>query len=259
MNRNRRCSSQYNLNSELSVDLGVFSLLARNQEPKLRASRESTIYNHCKCLCSLRVSNFVRFQNINISLVLQGLVKSNSAHPVLSPQHHHTPRSPLPILLSSSHGLGLHHWEISLQGTKTHSYTAWLHSPTTVLNDPQTDFSGMFCGSTIPSTHISLVSSPFPQTGKTAFTSDSWSQFLKGLLMLPRNPITCIAPFLFSKTTWLPSLLDAHIILTTPQGSHKVLRKVKPPNLLTYLLFIKCIRWKWQYGKGTFKNETSKK
>lgn len=138
---------------------GVFSLVAESQEPKLKASQESIIYIYCKCLCPLRVSNFARFQNINISFILQGLVKSNSAHPMLSPQHNCTPRSPLTVSPPFKPPL-TPPLSNSTKRTRSSLILIQLGSTlsTTVLNNPQPGLSALFCGKTIPGTPISIVS-----------------------------------------------------------------------------------------------------
>lgn len=228
-----------------------FPLLSKSQEPRLKVPQKSTFYNNCKYLCPLRVSNFAMYQNTNTALILQSLVKSNSPHPGLSPQHNHMPRAPYQSSFQTPSGFGSTTEKFHQRHqNSTYSYTAQLPYPHHMTLN-QASLLSRFCGSTVPSTHISLGLT-FSSNMSIAFMFHSWPQILNGLLMLWSNPTPFTAPFLFSKAIWLPSLLDSHITFpTATQGSHNALRKVKLLNLLNYLLFIK--QFYWQQEKGHLK------
>ena len=114
--------------------------------------------NNCKYLCLLRVSKFARFQNMSTSVILQGPVKSNLAVRTAespTPPHAQVPASSLPSKLSWASALPLRK---PTGGTKTLMPTQLSSAlPTTVLNDPEPCLCVTVCGTTVPSTQISLA------------------------------------------------------------------------------------------------------
>ena len=115
----------------------------------------------------------------------------------------------------------------------------------------------MFCGSTVPTTHISLGPYLFLKRVNSLHLQFMTSDF-KWVVNAPKQSyhIYSSFPVLQGHVTSLSTRLPYNPPNCYP-GVSACMEKSEATNLLNYLPFIKQIYWQQWYGNWTFKNETS--